>query len=159
MSTQLSRRDFVGQAMTVGALAGIGDYTFLSGLPRVSADEAKPDKNTVQLTPDMEPLVRLIEDTPREKLLESVADKVRKGVSYQQLLAAVQLAGVRGIKPRPVGFKFHAVLVVNSAHLASLAATDTDRWLPLFWAIDNFKNSQAQNKEQGDWHMPAVEEA
>jgi len=127
MSTQLSRRDFVGQAMTVGALAGIGDYTFLSGLPRVTADEAKPDKNTVQLTPDMEPLVRLIEDTPREKLLEAVADKVKKGTSYQQLLAAVMLAGVRGIKPRPVGFKFHAVLVVNSAHLASLAAPDTDR--------------------------------
>jgi hypothetical protein len=160
MSTQLSRRDFVGQAMTVGALAGIGDYAFLSGLPRVSADEAKPDKNTVQLTPDMEPLVRLIEDTPREKLLEAVADKVKKGTSYQQLLAAVMLAGVRGIKPRPVGFKFHAVLVVNSAHLASLAAPDTDRWLPLFWAIDNFKTSQARNQEDSaGWMMAPVEES
>jgi hypothetical protein len=31
------------------------------------------------------------------------------------------LAGVRNIEPRPsVGFKFHAVLVVNPVHLASL---------------------------------------
>jgi hypothetical protein len=160
MSTQLSRRDFVGHAMTVGALAGIGDYAFLSGLPRVSADEAKPDKNTVQLARDMEPLVRLIEDTPREKLLEAIANKVKNGTSYQQLLAAVMLAGVRGIKPRPVGFKFHAVLVVNSAHLASLAAPDTDRWLPLFWAIDNFKVSQARNQEDSaGWMMAPVEES
>ena len=40
-----------------------------------------------------------------------------------------------------VGFKFHAVLVVNSAHLASQAASDRDRWLPLFWSLDNFKAS------------------
>ena len=67
------------------------------------------------------------------------------------------LAGVRGIKPRPVGFKFHAVLVVNSAHLASLAAQDRDRWLPLFWALDNFKSSQARNRaESDDWVMPPI---
>jgi hypothetical protein len=126
----------------------------------VSADEAKPSKNMVQLTPEIEPLVRLIEDTPREKLLEAVAEKVHKGTSYQQLLAAVMLAGVRSIKPRPVGFKFHAVLVVNSAHLASLSAPDTDRWLPLFWAIDNFKGSQARNQEEsGGWVMAPVEES
>jgi hypothetical protein len=163
MSTKLSRRDFVGGAMTAGALAGlggIGDFAFLSGLPRVSADEAKPDKKTVQFTSDTEPLVRLIEETPREKLLKAVAEKVQNGTSYQQLLAAVLLAGVRGIKPRPVGFKFHAVLVVNSAHLASLAAPDTDRWLPLFWAIDNFKGSQARNQEESaGWMMAPVEES
>src|SRR5258708_2547071 len=68
------------------------------------------------------------------------------------------LAGVRGIQPRPVGFKFHAVLVVNSAHLASLAAQDRDRWLPLFWAIDNFKSSQARNAQEGDWRMALVPE-
>ena len=62
------------------------------------------------------------EDTPRERLIEAVAGRIRDGLGYQPLLAALMLAGVRGIQPRPVGFKFHAVLVVNSAHLASLAA-------------------------------------
>ena len=69
------------------------------------------------------------------------------------------MAGVRGIQPRPVGFKFHAVLVINSAHLASLRAPDKERWLPLFWALDNFKASQARNAAEGDWHMGPVEES
>lgn len=69
------------------------------------------------------------------------------------------LAGVRNIQPRPVGFKFHAVLVVNSAHLASQSSPDSDRWLPIFWAIDQFKNSQAADVREGNWTMGPVEES
>jgi hypothetical protein len=74
------------------------------------------------------------------------------------LLAALLLAGVRNIQPRPVGFKFHAVLVIHSAHLASLASPETDRWLPIFWAIDQFKASQAADVREGNWTMGPVEE-
>src|SRR5262249_21605851 len=114
---------------------------------------------TVALSPDIEPLARLIEDTPRKSLLEKVAAEVRKGTSYQQLLGAVFLAGGRGIQPRPVGYKFHAVLVISSAHLATQAADDGDRWLPLFWALDYFKSSQADNKAKGGWMMAPVAES
>ena len=69
------------------------------------------------------------------------------------------LAGVRNIQPRPVGFKFHAVLVVNSAHLASLASPDSDRWLPILWAVDQFKSSQAADVRAGDWTLGPVDEA
>ena len=159
MSTPFNRRKFVTGSLAAAAAAGVADFGFLNNLPALAADEAKANPKTVQFSPDVEPLVRLIEDTDRDKLLEAVADRVRAGVSYQQLLSAVLLAGVRGIKPRPVGFQFHAVLVVNSAHLASLAATDNDRWLPLFWALDNFKVSQATNKKSNaGWMMSAVEE-
>ena len=58
-----------------------------------------------------------------------------------------------------MGFKFHAVLVVNSAHLASLASPESDRWLPIFWAIDQFKTSQAADVREGDWTMAPVDEA
>src|SRR5262249_43416857 len=54
---------------------------------------------------------------------------------------------------------FHAVLVVNSAHLASLNSPDADRWLPIFWALDQFKSSQARDVVEGDWTMAAVDEA
>ena len=103
----------------------------------------------VQFHPDIEPLVRLLEDTPRERVLEEVggADPAAAS-SYREVLAALLLAGVRDIQPRPVGFKFHAVLVVNSAHLASLASPDSDRWLPIFWAIDQFKSSQAADVQR-----------
>jgi hypothetical protein len=51
------------------------------------------------------------------------------------------------------------VLVVNSAHLASLSSPDSDRWLPIFWAFDQFKSSQAANVKEGNWHMSAIDEA
>jgi hypothetical protein len=151
-----SRRDFLRRSAQATAVAGLAE---LVHLPAVSAQQAQMPRNLAAVASDLEPLVRLIEDTPRERLIEAVAERVRGGTSYQQLLASVMLAGVRGIRPRPVGFKFHAVLVINSAHLASLASSDRDRWLPLFWSLDNFKNSQAQNRTQGDWHMPAVDES
>ena len=76
------------------------------------------------------------------------------------MLAALLLAGVRNVQPRPsVGHKFHAVLVVNSAHLASLGSPDTDRWLPIFWALDYFKSSQAQDVREGNWTMGPVDES
>ena len=85
---------------------------------------------------------------------------MRKGTPYRDVLAALMLAGVRNVQPRPsVGHKFHAVLVVNSAHLASLSSPDTDRWLPIFWALDYFKSSQAQDVREGNWTMGPLDES
>lgn len=150
----LSRRNFTTQAVTAA-----GAFSFLRFLPPLDAHAVALDARLVQFSPDIEPLVRLIEDTPRADLLEKIVALIRKGTSYQELLSGLMLAGVRGIQPRPVGFKFHAVLVVNSAHLASRAAEDRDRWLPLLWSLDNFKASQARNKVEGDWRMAPVAEA
>src|SRR6476620_3874819 len=143
MFSAFTRRRFVTTAAQGGLFAGLGGFAFLDQLPAAEVAKAALPK-TVEVASDIEPLVLLIEETPRDKLTAQVIDKIRQGTSYQELLSAIFLAGVRGIQPRPVGFKFHAVLVINSAHLASLASTDRDRWLPLFWAIDNYKNSQAR---------------
>ena len=92
--------------------------------------------------------------------MEQVAAAIRGGRSYQEVLAALLLAGVRNVEPRPsVGFKFHAVLVVNSAHLASLASPPDDRWLPIFWALDYFKSAQARDVREGNWTMAEVNES
>ncbi len=158
MVRSLSRRAFLNRSVQAGALAGLGSFAFLDRLPPLSAaDVAAP---LVPVSPDVEPLVRLIENADRNDLLEAINLKIRRGASYQQLLSALMLAGVRGIRPRPVGFEFHCVLVVNSAHLASLASTDRDRWLPLFWAIDNFKQSQQVKRGKNDsWKMPALDDS
>lgn len=153
------RRSFLTSATGAGALTALGHLGFLSRLPSVSAAEAKVPPHLVRFHPEIEPLVRLLEDTSRERVLEEVATRVRKGLSYRDLLSALMLAGIRNVQPRPVGFKFHAVLVVNSAHLASLASPDSERWLPIFWAIDQFKSSQAANVKEGNWSMAPVDEA
>lgn len=132
MNTLLPRRSFLRTAATADTLIGLGELGFLSRLPRVSAAETRLDPKFVQFRPEIEPLVRLLEDTPRERLLEEVAARIKLGTTYREVLAALQLAGVRNIQPRPVGFKFHAVLVVNSAHLASQNSPEADRWLPIF---------------------------
>jgi hypothetical protein len=152
-----TRRSFLERGLLTGTAVGLADLAFVHQLPPVSAADVRDGARRVALEPDVEPLVRLIEDTPRPQVIGAVADKIRAGVGYQDLLAAVFLAGVRGIQPRPVGFKFHAVLVINSAHLASMACMEKERWLPLLWAIDNFKSSQERNRREGDWSMSALD--
>lgn len=160
MASPSDRREFLTRSVQLGAVAGLGSLPFLESLPPLSAAEVQVRPAVVQLSDDIEPLVRMIEATPRNILLEKVGFRIHQGTSYQQLLSAVMLAGVRGIRPRPVGFQFHAVLAVNSAHLAALAAVDRDRWLPLFWALDNFKASQLTNQQRNNgWMMPPLDEA
>ncbi len=154
------RRQFLKTAATTAALTGVSGLDFLHKLPRVSAEDAKPDPKIVQFSPEIEPLVRVLEESPREKVLEAVAERIQAGTSYRELVAALLLAGVRNVQPRPsVGHKFHGVLVVNSAHLASISSPDEYRWLPIFWAIDQFKSSQAADIREGNWTMAPVKES
>jgi len=104
MANSSTRRDFVKTAMA-GSVIGLSDLGFLSSLPSVSAKDTQLDPKVVQLKPEIEPMVRLLEETPREKLLEEVADRIHKGTTYREVLAALLLAGVRNVEPRPsVGF-------------------------------------------------------
>ena len=158
MARRTSRRQFLGTTIGAG-LGGVAGVPLLPQLAPVAAQEANLHPHHVTFTSDIEPIVRMIEDTPRQRLLETVAAKIRDGLSYREILAGLLLAGVRNVQPRPhVGFKFHAVLVVNSAHLASISSPDADRWLPIFWALDYFKVAQVSDVQEGDWTMSAVNE-
>jgi len=109
---------------------------------------------------DVEPLIRLLEETPRSQVLEAVGAKILEGASYLEVLAALLLAGVREVQPRPtVGYKFHTVLAVISYHLIGRGLAGRDRWLPVFWGIDYFKVAQASDAAEGDWRLDAIDEA
>ncbi len=155
-----NRRLFLKRATATTAITWPA-LTCLPQLHPVSAAEVQLPAGSVRFGDGIEPLIQLIEQTPRDQVIEQVAVRVRDGrVSYREMIAALLLAGIRNIQPRPsVGFKFHAVLVVHSAHLASLASPDAERWLPVFWALDNFKSSQARDVHEGDWTMSTVEES
>jgi len=155
MATGRSRRAFLETAAGSGVLLG------MSGLFGRSADAGSDSQaSKAPIEPRLEPIVRLLEDTPRDRLLEEVAARIQAGTSYRDVLSALLLAGVRNIEPRPsVGFKFHAVLAVNSVHLAAIASPEADRWLPIFWALDYFKDSQARDERERGWAMRPVREA
>ncbi len=160
MADSFSRRGFVKGAAAGGALAGLGDFGFLSKLKPLAAAETALPPGSVQFRPEIEPIVRLLEETPRVSLLEEVGARIRRGLDYRDLLAALLLAGIRNVQPRPsVGFKFHAVLVVNSAHLASMSSPAEHRWLPIFWALDHFKSAQKEEHNKTGWVMSAVDES
>lgn len=148
LTHSMPRRGFLNG---LGALAGWGAVA--GQFPSVTAAEAAIPAGAVQFHPAIEPLVRLLEDTPREKVLEAVVSKLRAGLAYRDLVAALFLAGIRNVQPRPVGFKFHAVLVIHSAHQASVASPESERLLPIFWAIEQFKRSQEADVREGDWTM------
>jgi hypothetical protein len=159
MSPRLPRRNFLQAASALGLGAGLGPWESLRAITPASVDEAKVGPDMVRFTPDIEPVVRWIEDTPRERVFDKAVTELKEGLSYRSLLAGLFLAGIRNIKPRPVGFKFHAVMVINSAHLLGQTSAVTDRLLPLFWALDNFKNSQAADVREGDWALGRVDES
>ena len=79
MGANHHRRDFLKTAAGTGAALGLANLDFLSHLRPVSAAEAKLDPNKVRYGDDIEPLVRLLEDTPRERVLEEVARGSRRG--------------------------------------------------------------------------------
>jgi hypothetical protein len=117
--------------------------------------EAQVTPEVVRFRPEIEPLVARIERTPRERCAEMAVEELQRGVSYRQFLAALFLAGVRNVNPRPPGFALHCVFVIHSAHLIGMEAPPDARLLPLFYALDNFKTAQERDAKQaaGDYMM------
>ena len=103
-------------------------------------------------------LVRLLIDTPRETLLETLASRIHAGLQPRQLLGALAVAACREVSPFPnVGFKYHAVMMLRSVE-QSVAAMSGDRvWLPLLWTADYFKAAAAQEDRSRPWSLPAQE--
>jgi hypothetical protein len=80
---------------------------------------------------------------------------IRTGLRYEDLLGALCLATVRNVQPYPdVGYKYHSVMVLRAIHLASEQLPAADRWLPIVWGADYFKDTQAQERAASGWRLP-----
>ena len=159
MDGEIRRRRFLQSASAMGLGAGLGAWSSLGPITPAHASELVVGPEAVRFRPEVEPVVRWIEETPRDEAFGRAVRELKSGLSYRDLLAGLFLAGIRNIKPRPVGFKFHAVLVMNSAHLLAQSASADERLLPMFWALDNFKGSQAQDVKEGDWTLGKLDES
>jgi len=151
----ISRRSLVHGLTSVALCRAAGA---LASPLLIGRDEAEVTPGLMRFRPEIEPLVALFERTPRDKCAEMLVDQLRQGVSYRQLMAALFLAGIRNVNPRPPGFALHCVFVIHSAHIISLEAPADSRLLPLFYALDNFKASQERDAAQpsGDYTMRPI---
>jgi hypothetical protein len=159
MDSPLGRRRFLQTAGAIGLGGSLASPRVLRAITPEWAADMVVEPEVVRFRPEIEPIVRWMEETPRERILETAIDQLKSGLSYRDLMAGLFLAGIRNVKPRPVGFKFHAVMVINSAHLLGQTASVDDRLLPMLWALDNFKGSQEQDVKEGDWTLSRVDEA
>jgi hypothetical protein len=155
MQESLPRRQFLEASAALGLGVSLGSEA-RAITPEPAAMAVKPE--AVKLRPEIEPVVKWIEETPRDRILTVAVEKLKAGLSYRDLMAGLFLAGIRNIKPRPVGFKFHAVMVIHSAHLLGQSAATDERLLPMLWALDHFKASQANDVKEGDWALGPVDE-
>jgi hypothetical protein len=142
-----SRRRFLQSAVTTGAALGLSDWTPLLRVSPIRAEEASATPDLVRFSPDTEPIVRLIEETPQDKCVEMMVERLRGGLPYRNFLAALYLASVRAAKWHGGVHGFdHMAYVMHSAQQLSLDLPPAERLLPAFWALNGFKGAQSAYK-------------
>lgn len=140
-----TRRWFL-RSLAGTASLGLADVTALRGLLAFADDKPAPVPDTVRFGPDIEPIVRLIEDSPRSECVRVLIERLREGLPYRRLLAGVFFAGIRRLN------SYHDIYKIQSVHQVSTQLRPEERLLPLFWAVDGFKTRQE------DWSNPPLTE-
>lgn len=144
---EFDRRRFLHHlSIGAGVASGLGAREWIPG-PTASSNR-----------PDLETIRGRLTDCSREAALSEAVTLISKGATWQDLLGGTFLAGVHDIKPQPVGFQFHCVMMVESAFQLAEASTVEQRMLPVFFNIDDFKRSQVRDKQRGDWHLSPAED-
>src|SRR5262249_51168692 len=129
-----TRRRFL-QTIAGTATLGLTDVATLERL-RIFADEKSPVPEKVRFGPDIEPIVRLIEETPRAGCARVPIGHLQKGFPYPPLLAGVFFAGTPPLNSS------HDVYKIQPVHQVSTQLRPEERLLPLFWAVDGLKTRQ-----------------
>src|SRR5262245_6739900 len=144
MGGQQTRRHFLQTAATAGAAFGLGDLAGLWSLGPENADEAKVTPDLVRFSPEIEPVVRLIEQTPDDKCVAVMVEQLRTGLPYRHFVAGLYLAAIRAARWHGDGIHGydHSAYVVHSAYQLSLDLPAGEQLLPAFYALLGFKGGQ-----------------
>lgn len=134
MAKHSTRRDFLASAAALPFGGAIGKAAVMNA-PPVTAT-SRP----VGVQRDIEPLVRLIEEEPRGRLMGALAKVVREGLAYRDFLAAALMTAIRNW---PVD---HSVYQMHSVHQLSLDLPAGEQFLPLFWSVDSMKHFRWKQK-------------
>jgi hypothetical protein len=144
VAAKQTRRYFLRTMATAGAAVGLESFAALGPLGPANAGEAKITPELVRFTPDIEPVVRLIERTPQDQCAAAMVEQLRKGLPYRHFLAALYLAAIRAARWHGDGIHGydHSAHVVHSAYQLSLDLPAGEQLLPAFYALSGFKGGQ-----------------
>src|ERR1051326_6659742 len=143
MTSRPTRRHFLRSAATVSTALGLSDWAALAPLSPATAEEATVTPDLVRFSADIEPVVRLIEETPREQWVAAMLEQIRRGLPSRNFLAALYLAAIRAATWHGGVHGYdHNAYVVHSAHQLTLDLPVAERLLPAFYALNSFKGMQ-----------------
>jgi hypothetical protein len=129
ITTPSTRREFLAQ-VGQGALVATVGYELANGLGLSTALAADaPSPEALDFGP-LESLVRLMQDTPADKLLPELTAKLNSGTDLRTLVAAGALANARSFGGEDyVGY--HTLMALAPAFHISSEMSDQERALPI----------------------------
>ncbi|MBI4602883.1 MAG: hypothetical protein HY721_13075 [Planctomycetes bacterium] len=140
---QSNRREFladVGRGMIVASV-GYGVAAELDLLPGALAEDAP---EALAFGP-LEPLVAFLQETPAERLVPALVERLRSGTSLRELVAAAALANARTFGGEDyVGF--HTMMALAPAYRMALEMPEARRPLPVLKVL--YRNT-ARIQEHG----------
>jgi hypothetical protein len=137
--TNYGRRKFLGTCVSSTGL-WMADLQFLQPISQAIAQETTVTRDWLQHGPEIAPIVKLIQSTPRADCVAVFVKELKKGLTYQRFLAALFLAASE------TG-DLHQLAQIYAAHRTSGSARVEERLLPLFWALDRVKQGhEAEDK-------------
>ena len=135
-------------------MGAVDRRTFLRATGGAAALGLGAGPGLARALPEIGALHRLMEETPHERAAVELAALVGRGLDRRTTLAALAVATSRRVRPFPhVGFRYHTVLALQSAHSTALNLRGRERWLPVFWALDYFKRAQERERRASGWTM------
>lgn len=149
-----NRREFladVGRGMLVASV-GTAVSADLSLTP-AWAEESASGKITFG---DLEPLVGLMQDTPADKLMPQLVDRIKSGTSLKTLVAAGALANVRTFAGEDY-IGYHSFMALAPALDMSKEMPDAEQALPVLKVL--YRNTAQMQSKGGHQHekLHAVE--
>lgn len=128
MNASSSRREFLADVSraTVAASVGVSLASELGIAPALAGDA--PDKLAFG---SLEPLVRLMQETPANQLLPLLAAKLQSGTDLRQLTAAGALANARTFGGEDY-IGFHTMMALSPAWHMSRELSGAQQALPVF---------------------------
>ena len=130
-----TRRQFIGDVGKGMVAASVG-FALADDLLPGPAFADGPERLTFG---DLEPLVTLMQETPAERLLPVVVDRLRQGTQLRQVVAAVALANARAFGGEDyVGF--HTMMAIAPAFHMAGELPEARRALPVLKVL--FRNSR-----------------